>query len=79
MIDLVTRVDAVFYWRQLVTAEIPTWHADPDSAPIWACDTVDAAIARMVRNEAALVRAEDAATVDAWLAERGATVLAVGA
>lgn len=76
MNDVNTRVATVFYWRN----DAGLWRRhDPDSAPAWAVHDVTAALGSMGRGLAGLVRAEDAATVDAWLAERGATVLAVGA
>ena len=77
---------AAHCWRMtLASGDGPIPHATCDrvatavSAPAWAVRSVADALASMGRGMAGLVRAEDAATVDAWLAERGATVLAVGA
>ena len=70
------RVATVFYWRN----DAGLWRRhDPDSAPVWAVHGVTEALQRMGRGMAGLVRAEDAAAVDAWLAGQGAQVQAVGA
>jgi hypothetical protein len=66
----------VFYWRN----DSGLWRRhDPDSAPVWTAFSVAETLQRMGRGMAGLVRAEDAAAVDAWLAEQGAQVQAVGA
>ena len=76
MNDVNTRVATVFYWRN----DSGLWRRhDPDSAPVWAVHDVGYALGSMGRGLAGLVRAEDAAAVDAWLAEQGAQVQAVGA
>lgn len=73
--DGVTRVATVFCWCN----DAGLWRRhDPDSAPTWAVSTVPVTLQRMARGMAGLVRAEDAAAVDAWLAAQGATVQAVG-
>ena len=74
MNDVNTRVATVFYWRN----DAGLWRRhDPDSAPVWAVHDVTAALGSMACGMAGLVRAEDAATVDAWLAAQGATVQGV--
>ena len=67
-------VPTVFFWRYR-----DAWQRTPDADPPGMCNTPAQAIERMGCNEPALVRAEDAATVDAWLAARGAMVQGVGA
>lgn len=74
--DGVHRVATVFYWRN----DAGLWRRhDPDSAPVWAVHDVAEALGRMAQGRQGLVRAEDAAAVDAWLTAQGATVQAVGA
>ena len=73
--DGVHRVATVFFWRN----DTGLWRRhDPDSAPAWTVHDVAEALGRMAAGQQGLVRAEDAAAVDAWLAERGATVEGVG-
>jgi len=72
--DGVTRVATVFYWCN----DAGLWRRhDPDSAPAWAVHDVAEALGRMAQGQQGLVRAEDAAAVDAWLAAQGAQVQAV--
>jgi hypothetical protein len=70
------RTATVFYWRN----DAGLWRRhDPDSAPVWYVHTVAEALGRMAQGQQGLVRVEDAAAVDAWLAVQGATVQAVTA
>lgn len=70
------RAATVFYWRD--AAGLWRRH-EPDSAPVWACHTATEAPGRMAQGQQGLVRVEDAAALDAWLAAQGATVQAVTA
>ena len=74
MNDLTDHVPTVFY----TTDQHGVWRRYDSTDPAWATFDAAATLQRMGRGMAGLVRAEDAAAVDAWLAERGATVEGVG-
>jgi hypothetical protein len=64
----------VFY----TTGQHGAWRRYVGDDPAWTVFGVTETLQRMGRGMAGLVRAEDAAAVDAWLAEQGATVEGVG-
>lgn len=70
-VDLATRVATVFYYRDSAAA---AWQRTTGADPAWACDSVAEAQERMAAGHATVVRAEDAAAVDAWLAACGEVV-----
>jgi hypothetical protein len=75
MNDTNDRTATVFY----TTDQHGTWRRYMGDDPTWAVFDVAATLQRMGRGMAGLVRVEDAAAVDAWLAAQGATVEGVGA
>jgi hypothetical protein len=72
--DGVDRTATVFY----VTDQHGTWRRYVSDDPTWAVFSVADTLQRMARGMAGLVRAEDAAAVDAWLVAQGVTVEGVG-
>jgi hypothetical protein len=73
--DTTDRVATVFY----TTDQHGLWRRYMGDDPTWAVFTVADTLQRMGRGMAGLVRAEDAAAVDAWLVAQGVTVEGVGA